>query len=90
MIHKKIIVTGNVQGVFFRQTALQKAHDLNLKGWIRNDPAGTVTASVEGNENDVAEFIKWCHHGPSGATVQHVIEELQPIEHFYHFEIKRV
>jgi acylphosphatase len=90
MIHKKITITGDVQGVFFRQTALHKAHEFNIKGWIQNDPTGTVTASVEGAVEDVDQFIKWCKMGPAMAKVEHVLVEEQPLEHFYHFEIRRV
>jgi len=90
MVHKKIIVTGNVQGVFFRQSALQKAQELDIKGWIRNDAAGTVTASVEGSGENVALFIAWCRQGPQHASVENVIVEDRPPEHFYHFEIKRI
>jgi len=90
MIHKKIVITGNVQGVFFRQSALQKAHELNIKGWIRNDPSGTVTASAEGKEDDVNEFVEWCRQGPPLSKVEHLYTENLPMENFYHFEIKRL
>lgn len=90
MIHQQIIITGNVQGVFFRQTALQKAQEWNIKGWIRNDASGTVTASAEGNEEDVARFVEWCRQGPPMARVDHVIVGDRPLEHFFHFEIRRV
>lgn len=89
MIHKQLVITGQVHGVFFRQTALQKAHELNIKGWIRNDASGTVTASVEGEEKDVFTFIEWSKQGPPNAKVDGVITEDKPLENFYHFEIKR-
>ncbi len=87
MMHKQIVITGQVHGVFFRQSALSKAGELNLKGWVRNDPAGTVTASVEGEESAIHVFIDWCKKGPPMAMVTGVIVQDLPAEHFYHFEI---
>jgi acylphosphatase len=65
---------GRVQGVFFRASAREEAQHLRLKGWVRNCPDGSVEIVVEGNIEDVAEFHRWCQHGPPYASVSQVDE----------------
>ncbi len=89
IIHKRLKITGEVQGVFYRATAVQQAKDLNLRGWIRNDEDGSVVAIVQGDEEKVNAFIEWCRHGPPMAKVNHVYEEECEIENFKGFDIKR-
>ncbi len=89
IIHKRLKITGEVQGVFYRATAVQQAKELNLRGWIRNDEEGSVTASVQGEEEKINEFIEWCRQGSPMAKVNHVDEEECEIENFKGFEIKR-
>ncbi len=72
LIRANIVVSGRVQGVFFRATAMEKAQSLGLTGWVKNLASGEVEAVVEGAKGQVEEFIKWCHHGPSAARVDEV------------------
>jgi acylphosphatase len=65
-------IYGRVQGVFFRHEARQRAEALGLAGWVRNCPDGSVEAVVEGNEEEVGQFVRWTHRGPPGAEVEHV------------------
>lgn len=67
-----IIVSGRVQGVFYRASAKVKAEELNLAGWVKNLPNGSVEILAEGDEKDLKEFIKWCYNGSSGAQVKKV------------------
>jgi len=70
-----IIVSGRVQGVFFRVYAKQKAEKLKLIGWIRNVPNGQVEIVAEGEEKDLKDLIKQCYNGPSGAKIEEVTVE---------------
>lgn len=65
-------VTGRVQGVSFRWYARQEAERLGVRGWVRNDPDGSVSALVEGEEAAVDAMVDWCRHGPSSAVVRDV------------------
>lgn len=65
-------IYGRVQGVFFRQSAKVEADKLDLAGWIRNDPDGTVEALAVGPKDKLDQFIKWCKGGPEAAKVERV------------------
>jgi acylphosphatase len=65
-------IYGLVQGVFFRHSAKQKAQELGLTGWIKNNPDGSVEAQAQGDEAKLKEFIAWCGLGPPSAKVEKV------------------
>lgn len=67
-----LIIKGRVQGVFYRQSAREKAQSLGLSGWVRNLPNGDVEALASGNEEAVQTFIAWCWQGPPDAEVTEV------------------
>tara|TARA_Y100000310_G_C20497380_1_gene722236 strand:- start:385 stop:657 length:273 start_codon:yes stop_codon:yes gene_type:complete len=67
--HLNIKITGQVQGVFFRDTACKVANKLGIVGWVRNEPDGTVYIEVEGESDKVDEFVKWCEQGPKMAKI---------------------
>jgi acylphosphatase len=64
-----VVVSGDVQGVFFRQETKSRADNLNVKGWVRNRDDGSVEAVFEGEKQDVKALVEFCKHGPSKATV---------------------
>ncbi len=68
----RVVVSGRVQGVFFRYTMAQEARRQQVKGWVRNCPEGTVEAVLEGEKEKVEGLISWCHQGPPGAVVRKV------------------
>jgi len=68
----EIVVAGVVQGVAFRWQASAEAERLGVKGWVRNEPDGTVRCRAEGPADAVAVFVDWCHRGPRWATVERV------------------
>lgn len=68
-----LIIHGKVQGVFFRASARDKANELGLKGWIRNNSDGSVEIIAEGERVDLEKFTEWCHQGPRHSTVNHVV-----------------
>jgi acylphosphatase len=65
-------VKGIVQGVFFRQSTVEKARELDINGWVRNCEDGSVELEAEGDENLLNVFIQWCHRGPRNAKVSEV------------------
>ncbi|MBW3010849.1 acylphosphatase [Candidatus Woesearchaeota archaeon] len=72
MIRCHIIVTGIVQGVFFRRYIKENAEDLKLNGWAKNKDNDKVEILVEGDEADIEELIDICSRGPQGAEVEDV------------------
>jgi len=67
-----IIVTGKVQGVWFRKYTKEKADKLGIKGFVQNELEGTVFISAEGTEKVLEKFIKWLHIGSPLARVREV------------------
>ena len=65
-------VSGQVQGVFFRDSTRKKAEELGLAGWVRNLPDGEVEAVFEGPSQEVREMVRWCEEGPQHASVENV------------------
>jgi acylphosphatase len=83
-----LLVTGYVQGVFYRHTTAQKARARGLTGWVRNLPDGRVEAVVEGEEKEVLALVDWCRSGPSHATVERVdVEWQRPVSEFSGFQV---
>ncbi|MCS7149572.1 MAG: acylphosphatase [Caldimicrobium sp.] len=77
MKRARVIISGRVQGVFFRAYTKEEAQRLGLKGWVRNLPDGRVEALFEGEPSAVDEMIKWCQKGSptSVVTKVEVLEE---------------
>ena len=71
-------IEGRVQGVFFRASTMDKAKELGLTGWVRNNPNGTVEVVAEGPRDDVEELVTWSHYGPRHAVVDNVEVEWEP------------
>ena len=67
-----LIITGRVQGVFFRASTREQAEKLNLSGWVRNLPDGSVEIQAEGDKESLARFLDWCKSGPPNALVENV------------------
>jgi acylphosphatase len=72
-----VYVSGEVQGVFFRHSAREKAEQLGLVGWVRNLPDGRVQALFEGPSEKVREMIRWCEQGPQHAAVEDMDTEFE-------------
>lgn len=73
-----LLISGKVQGVFYRVSAKEKADQLGLTGWVRNRETGEVEAGVSGPLDAVEAFIEWCRLGPAGAHVTGV--EVRPVQ----------
>jgi acylphosphatase len=71
-VAKRILVSGRVQGVFYRDSCRREAERLGLTGSARNLDDGRVEVIAEGDEDAVQELIDWCRTGPSHADVDDV------------------
>jgi acylphosphatase len=66
---KHVVVSGRVQGVYFRDTCRRMALAAGVRGWVRNRPDGTVEALFEGESEAVEQMVAWAHSGPPEAEV---------------------
>ena len=89
MSRRHVIVSGRVQGVWFRDSMRREAERLALAGWVRNLPDGNVEAVFEGPPEAVERLSAWCHRGPPGARVTSVIPRDEPPEGLTGFRILR-
>ena len=69
------VISGKVQGVFFRDTAKRMASQIGIKGWIRNTDDGTIEILAQGSESQLSEFERWCRTGPPVAKIDSVEKE---------------
>jgi len=76
MQHLEIVVAGRVQGVYFRVYTQKKARQLAITGTVRNQPNGNVEIQAAGKEQNMQEFVQWCHKGPMLAKVTTVTQAL--------------
>ncbi len=67
-----VFISGQVQGVFFRQEAKDRARTRGVGGWVRNLPDGRVEAVFEGTTGSVESMIDWCRRGPRLARVDSI------------------
>ena len=81
MEKRRLVITGLVQGVGFRQALIGVARRLTLTGWVRNRRDGSVEAMIAGSAEAVAALIDWARRGPAGAEVEHVAVELGTGDH---------
>jgi acylphosphatase len=71
-IRAHALISGHVQGVFYRASAQRQANSLGLRGWVRNLPDGGVEAVFEGEQATVERILAWCRVGPPNAYVTDV------------------
>ena len=80
-----ILVSGRVQGVFYRQGTREKASELGITGYVKNLADGSVYILATGTKEQLDAFTAWCRLGPARASVngiQTATEELQLLENF--------
>ena len=82
-----LIVSGKVQGVFFRDNTRRKAIELGLTGYAKNLPDGNVEVVAEGDENKINELIEFIKKGPGIAKVEYIKIKHKEPENFKNFEI---
>ena len=71
-VRRRVLVSGRVQGVWFRDTCCEQARNLGVAGWVRNLADGRVEAHFEGPPAAVDRMVAWCHEGPTRARVDAV------------------
>lgn len=71
-VRARVIISGHVQGVFFRAHTRDFARKFGVSGWVKNRTDGMVEAVFEGDDEDVKAIIDWCNDGPPGASVSGV------------------
>jgi acylphosphatase len=80
VIRRRVVVSGRVQGVFFRDSVRRLAESRGVAGWVRNNADGTVEAVFEGDDEAVETLLDFCRRGPRGASVEQVEEsEEEPL-----------
>jgi acylphosphatase len=77
-VRRRVLVSGRVQGVWFRESCRREAEAKALTGWVRNCPDGKVEAVFEGESAAVEALVGWCSIGPTRARVVRVevVDEL--------------
>jgi len=71
-VNARVIISGRVQGVFFRMETKRAAERSSVCGWVRNLNDGTVEALFEGEKAEVETVLKWCEKGPPLSSVTRV------------------
>ncbi len=83
------MVIGKVQGVWFRDSTRKEARKLNVVGWVKNMPDGTVYLEAEGAEENLKELERWLHVGSPMSRVNRIeLEWTEPTGEYSMFEMK--
>ncbi len=88
MVRYRVLVSGRVQGVCFRDTCRRLAVQRGVRGWVRNLPDGRVEAVFEGPAGDVQHLVDWARRGPRAAVVADVSVQAEPAEGLSAFQIR--
>lgn len=87
-ICRRCVITGKVQGVFFRQGTKEQALSLHITGWVRNLSSGQVEAFICGEEANIERLCEWLREGPPAAKVQQLEIQAVPWQEYTTFEIQ--
>jgi acylphosphatase len=87
-VRKRVVVHGDVQGVFFRDTTRRMASSRGVAGWVANRPDGSVEAVFEGDADAVQSMVSFCQEGPRGAQVERVDVADEEPEELTGFEVR--
>jgi acylphosphatase len=85
----RVVVSGRVQGVFFRAGCAEEARRRGVAGSVSNRPDGRVEAAFEGDDADVEAMIDWCRRGTDWAVVDSVEVTEEPPEGATKFDVER-
>ena len=78
VLQARLTVTGRVQGVGYRDWAIETGVRLGLTGWVRNRRDGAVEALIVGEEEAVGQMIEACRRGPPAARVEEI--DVDPVD----------
>jgi len=79
----ELLISGRVQGVFFRADARRRARQLGLTGYARNLPDGRVEIVAEGGREELENFFRWCGRGPAAARVDEITPRWSEAENIF-------
>ncbi|WP_443944963.1 acylphosphatase [Pedobacter sp. AW1-32] len=85
--HLNIVVTGKVQGVFFRASTKAVADQMGVKGYVKNQKDGSVLIEAEAGATTIDMFLEWCNEGPEKAVVEAVQVTESDLKNFTNFEV---
>ncbi len=85
---RRVVVHGDVQGVFFRDSTSDEAERRGVAGWVTNRSDGAVEAVFEGDPDAVAALVEFCRSGPRGADVRSVEETSEDPEGLTGFRVR--
>ncbi|MEU2262587.1 acylphosphatase [Streptomyces sp. NPDC019645] len=88
MVRKRVVVSGTVQGVFYRDTCRRVAEEHGVSGWVRNLADGRVEAVFEGGPDAVETLVRWARLGPPSAEVRAVEVWDEEPERLVGFEVR--
>jgi acylphosphatase len=88
VVRYRLLISGRVQGVFFRDTCRRMAERHGVSGWVRNLPDGDVEAVFEGAAGEVDRLVEWSRHGPPAAVVEDVRVQAEPPERIIGFQVR--
>ncbi len=81
------IVSGRVQGVWFRASTQTEAQKLGVTGWVRNLPDGRVEVMASGTREQIEKLKAWLQRGPERAEVKEFVCEEVGVKEFEGFQI---
>ncbi len=88
VIQKHVVITGKVQGVFFRAYTKDAAEKYMITGWVRNKRDGTVEAVIKGEKENIQQMMQWFHTGSPASSVKKIImEDQKSLSDFTDFDI---
>lgn len=88
-LRQTMLISGKVQGVYYRASAVKKANELGVTGFAQNLPDGRVEIIAEGPQAALIAFRQWCNDGPPAADVDHINTEESPATgEFNNFEAR--
>jgi acylphosphatase len=87
-VRRRVVVHGNVQGVFFRDSCRREAETRGVAGWVTNRSDGAVEAVFEGDADAVEALVNWCKQGSRGADVSSVDVEPEDPEGLSGFSVR--
>ena len=73
-----VVISGRVQGVYYRALTREQARELGVNGWVKNRPDRKVEGLFEGDREEVDKLISWCRQGPPNAWVSGVDVRYEP------------
>lgn len=88
MIRRRVLISGRVQGVAFRDMCQRAATERGVTGWVRNLGDGRVEAVFEGPAERVDEMVEWAQHGPRTAAVDDIAVQAEPAEGLTEFLVR--